>query len=84
MDIKIQLRDFILNEFGEEREIKTLNPEDDLIKQGLVDSVGVLQIINFIEQTLKKRIPDTEISVDNFRSINTMAELIAHKAVVVA
>ena len=75
MDIKIQLRDFILNEFGEEREIKTLNPEDDLIKQGLV---------NFIEQTLKKRIPDTEISVDNFRSINTMAELIAHKAVVVA
>lgn len=84
MDLKIQLRDFILNEFGEEREIKTLNPEDDLIKQGLVDSVGVLQIINFIEQTLKKRIPDTEISVDNFRSINTMAELITHKAVVVA
>lgn len=79
MNIKDQLRDYILNEFGQEHEITTLAHDDDLIRQGLVDSVGVLQIISFVEQTFHKRIGDDAITVENFRSIDAIANLIARQ-----
>jgi acyl carrier protein len=79
MDFKNQLRDFILSEFGEEHEITSLAHDEDLIRQGLVDSVGVLQIISFIEQTFHKRIADDAITVENFRSIDAIANLVARQ-----
>ncbi len=82
MEIHKQLKDFVLAEFGEDKELQALGPDDDLIKQGVVDSMGVLQVVNFIEQTYGTRVADEEISVENFRSINAIANLIAQKAAV--
>lgn len=79
MNIKDQLRDYILTEFGQEHGITSLTHDDDLIRQGLVDSVGVLQIISFVEQTFHQRIGDDAIKVENFRSINTIANLLTRQ-----
>jgi acyl carrier protein len=79
MDIKNQLKEFIVAEFGEDKELQALAPDDDLIRQGIVDSMGVLQVVNFIEQTYGAQVADEEITVENFRTINAIANLVSQK-----
>jgi len=79
MDIRKRLKEFILSEFGEDTQLQALTADDDLIQEGIVDSMGVLQIVNFIEQTYGSQVADDEITVENFRTINSIAGLIAQK-----
>ena len=79
MEVLTQLTDFILSELGEERQLESLAPDDDLIKGGIVDSMGVLQVVSFIEQTYDLQVADEEITVENFRTIHAIAKLIGQK-----
>jgi acyl carrier protein len=82
MEILNQLTDFILSELGEDREVESIAPDDDLIKGGIVDSMGVLQVVNFIEQTYGIQVADEDITVENFRTIQAIARLIGQKRAV--
>lgn len=79
MEIQTQLTNFILTEIGEEQQIEALNPDDDLIKKGVVDSISVLQIASFTELNYGVQLADEEITVENFRTINAIAKLITQK-----
>lgn len=46
-----------------------LGPDDSLIDSGIVNSMGLLRLVSFIEQQTGVRIPDTMITPDNFESI---------------
>jgi acyl carrier protein len=75
--IKDQLASFIVSEFSEGK--SAIGPDDDLIKQGIVDSMGVLQIAAFIEETYGASIGDEEITVEYFKSISAIARLVEEK-----
>jgi len=77
--IRRQLADFIIAEFSEGTGLTSVRPEDDLIKRGIVDSMGVLQIVAFIEQTYGAHVADEEIVVENFRSVASIARLVTQK-----
>ena len=44
-----------------------------LFDQGLIDSLKILQLIAFIEAEIDRTIPETDVVMDNFRSVRTMA-----------
>lgn len=72
-DIKI----FIESEFKLEK--SSIGVDDDLFKQGILDSMAVLQIVNFIEESHNIQIKDEEIVVENFRSVTAITSLINRK-----
>jgi len=72
-DIKI----FIESEFKLEK--GSIGVDDDLFKQGILDSMAVLQIVNFIEESHNIQIKDEEIVVENFRSVTAITSLINRK-----
>ena len=43
-----------------------------LFESGIVDSYKVLELISYLETALGFRIPDENITLDNFRSIRAM------------
>jgi len=49
---------------------------DDLFEKGIVDSLGFLTIIGFIEQTFDITVSDEDVLPENFSSINAMAEYV--------
>lgn len=51
------------------RDGQTVGPDDSLIDSGIVNSMGLIRIVNFIEQQTGVRIPDTMITPDNFETI---------------
>ena len=60
-------------------------PEDsfdsghDLLASGLLDSMGVMEIISFLEETFGVAVDDIDIIPSNFRSVRAMTNYIADK-----
>jgi acyl carrier protein len=57
------------------------NYDDDasLLEAGIVDSIGVMELVTFVDKTYKITVPPEDISPDNFDSINRLANYIRLK-----
>ena len=67
-----QLNDFIYQTFPRARQ-KPLVVTDMLLEQGIVDSLGLLEIVVFIETTFEITVQDTDMVADNFATIAAIA-----------
>ena len=47
-----------------------------LIDRGILDSMGLMQVIMFIEEKTGIRIPDDEVLPDNFQTIGSIESLV--------
>lgn len=52
-----------------------IEPDTPLFEEGRVDSIAILKIIAWTEQAIGITIPDERIRMDNFRSVNRIAEV---------
>ena len=75
MDIKSEIRDFIKNDILEDLSVK-ISVNDNLLSEGLLDSLGLMRTIRFIEKTYKISVPFEDINVDNFNCINSINDYI--------
>lgn len=59
--------------------------DDDasLLEEGIVDSVGVLELVLFLEETFGLTVNDKDLAPDNFDSINNLANYIRRKSNIV-
>jgi acyl carrier protein len=78
MTVKQQLEHFITQELllGQETEI---DPDQSLTASGVIDSLSLLRLIAFIEDTFQVEIEDTELSPDHFETLNVMVDLVEGK-----
>jgi len=64
-DILIQyLKAEILGDLNEE-----ITPEDDLLGSGLVDSMGMMKFIGFIESEFGFSVPPGDMVIENFMTV---------------
>lgn len=56
-----------------------LKDDDDIFAQGFVNSLFALQLVMFVEQSFAITVEDEDLTLDNFRSVNAMAGLVAGK-----
>lgn len=77
-DIIATLKKFIVETFlfGQD---KGLQPEESLLKKGIIDSTGVIELIDFIENTFHIIVDDEEIVPDNLDSITRVADFVLRK-----
>jgi acyl carrier protein len=55
----------------------TVDANTKLIDGGLIDSMGLMQIIAFIEDHTTVRVSDDEVMPENFQTVASMERLIA-------
>jgi acyl carrier protein len=53
-----------------------LTPDTSLIDLGLVDSIGLMQILGFVENEASVRVPDHMVTPDHFESIAAIARMV--------
>jgi len=53
-----------------------IGPSDNIFETGLVNSLFALQLVNFIENRFGLTIPDEELILENFHSIEAMASFV--------
>lgn len=72
VDTAAALRQFLSGRFpGME-----IPEEDDILAMGFVNSLFVMEMVMFIERLVGRRIPNNELRMPNFRSINAMVALV--------
>lgn len=79
LTIEQQIRNFIVENFLFGESNNELNDEDSLLEKGVIDSTGVLELINFIEETYGIKVNDEELIPENLDSISNVTNFIKRK-----
>ena len=69
-------RDAIMDFFVQKRRAEGLTFDKDLFEGGFVDSLFALEIVVYLEKTFGIRIKNREITEENFKTIDNIAELV--------
>lgn len=70
-----ELLEYINNEVSLDPTI-LIGAETDLLLTGLVDSVGVIEIVGWLEDTTEVEIDPTHVVLDNFQTVDRMLALV--------
>lgn len=73
------LREFISHELPGGRPVAELTDDFPLIRERVVDSLGIFQLVSFIERELGVQIGDDEVVLENFETIGALAAFIDAK-----
>src|SRR5208337_397847 len=70
-----QIRDFVLQKFPLARKRKVAN-NDNLLESGIIDSLGVLDLVAFLQQEFAVAVADEDLTPENFQNIECMARFV--------
>jgi len=69
MSFRQELKTFIQQNLVNDAQLAELSENESLIERGIIDSMGLMQVIQFIEAETGIRIPDEEVLPENFETI---------------
>jgi acyl carrier protein len=76
-----ELHEFIAGELMSSGAAPPVGPEDDLIKRGIVDSLGVMQLVDFCESRYGITVTDADLIPANFQTVRRLADYVQRKRV---
>jgi acyl carrier protein len=79
-DLSAKIKEFIMTEVSPELGLTQLDDSEPLIESGIIDSLGVLKIMSFLDETFGVDLSSEEIKLENFRDVRTICELVAKQA----
>src|ERR1051325_9768445 len=74
-DRKLEIKQFLSRFFSTQQ----LKDDDDIFALGFVNSLLALQLVNFLEKEFCITIEDEDLDIDEFRTINSMDNLVERK-----
>jgi len=76
-----KIKEYIITEVNPELGLQSLDDDQPLIDSGIVDSLGVLRILAFLDEAFGIDLSGDEIKLENFRTVRTICDLIARGGV---
>jgi acyl carrier protein len=77
--IETEVRRFITDNFPLGGSGADLAGTDSLLEVGVIDSVGVLELIEHLESTYDFQIPDADVLPENLDSVDAIAGYVARR-----
>jgi methoxymalonate biosynthesis acyl carrier protein len=77
--IEEELHGYIVGELTSGPGGDSIAPDDDLIRRGIVDSLGVQQLVDFCESRYGIRVDEDDLVLDNFRTLRQLAAFVERK-----
>ncbi|HFE66007.1 MAG TPA: acyl carrier protein [Chloroflexi bacterium] len=81
MDTKTQIKQYIAENYLFSNNGFNLDDDESFLEAGIVDSLGVVELVSFVEETYDIEVPDDDIVPDNFDSVNNLTNYITSKVV---
>lgn len=79
MDIRTQVREFVVDSFMMGRDPSELTDKSSLLDMGIIDSTGVLELVGYLEDSFEIGVEDEELLPDNLDTINSLVEFVERK-----
>jgi acyl carrier protein len=76
MNASVVLKEYIREELmnGANGE---LDESENLLAAGIIDSLGILRLVSFVEEKFGIEVPDEDVTIDNFQSVKSMSDYVA-------
>lgn len=75
-DIEARVRNFIHEQFPATDELLA---DESLLESGVIDSIGVLTLVTWLEQEFGFIIDDDEVVPENLESVGNLVRFVSHK-----
>jgi acyl carrier protein len=79
MLIEEKIKSFIQDNFLLGDKNRVIKEDESFLQGGIIDSTGVLELVNFIEETYKIKVEDEELIPENLDSIKNLVAYIKRK-----
>ena len=79
VDVRDRIRRYIEAAFLKTRPKVTLRDEDWLLRKGIVDSIGAVEIIRFLEDEFAVEIVDDDVTEENLGSVAALTRFVVRK-----
>ena len=76
MDNTAKIKQFIVDEFMPDVPAEELDSDFDLQTGGVVDSLGLLKVVAWLEAEFDMSVDESELGPDSFRTVNAINEYI--------
>ncbi len=76
--MKEQILEFLYDDSLKD-EFDGLSHDDSLLELGIIDSVKMMELIEFLEKTYGISVDDDDLYPENFDSLNAIVEFVASK-----
>ena len=75
--IQKELRQYIGSELG--RDVSGVADSESLLEAGVIDSMGVLELVSFIEKHYRIAVSEDEMMPENFDTVDAIAAFIERR-----
>jgi acyl carrier protein len=79
LEPKETIRQFILTKLISNSQNIEIDYETNLLKSGLIDSMALMSLVNFIENEFNLEISFTDFTIANFQSVNAINTYVQNK-----
>ncbi len=69
----------IIQQLARARSIAEVRPRDNLLAQGVVDSLAIVRLTHILEERFPIRVVDEDIVPENFRDIESLSRFVQSK-----
>lgn len=76
--IKGQIRHYVLEQASRQGTAE-VGDDDSLLDNGVIDSLGLLRVVIFLQDTFTLTIEDSEVSPENFKTVNLIEAFVMRK-----
>ena len=77
--VQQDLCDFIVSELASGEGVAPISADEDLIKRGIVDSLGVDAAGRLLRVALRVRVTDADLVPENFQTLRQLADYVEGK-----
>jgi acyl carrier protein len=74
--MKEAIINYIVNDLIYDEELDAIKDTDNLLEQGLIDSIKLIKIVNFIETEFEFKVKPEAMIIENFESVNAIVNYI--------
>ena len=75
-ELNAKLKEFIMTEISPDLNLAQLDDNEPLIESGIIDSLGVLKIMAFLDEEFGIDLSAEQIKLENFKNVTSICSLV--------
>jgi acyl carrier protein len=75
-EFKAKIKEFIMTEVNPDRNLVELGDDEPLVDSEIIDSLGILKIMAFLDEEFGIDLSAEQIKLENFRNVTSICSLI--------
>jgi acyl carrier protein len=83
-DVLRQAREYVVENFMYMRKNKTIGDNESLLRSGVITSLGMMELVGWVEDHFGVAVDPDEITENNFDTLAAVARFVAAKRVIAA